>query len=127
MIELEEVIAFHEKLIQTFGGISGMRSQDLLESAILRPYQTFDKQELYPSTVDKAAAVIESIVKNHPFLDGNKRTGYVLMRLMLMQNGQDIVATEDEKYKFVIQIASGELEFKDIKMWIQNKAASNKS
>ena len=121
MIEIEDVLAFHEKLIQAFGGISGLRSRELLESAILRPYQTFDGQELYPSVVNKAAAIIESIVKNHPFLDGNKRTGYVLMRLTLMQNAQDIESSEDEKYKFVIQIASGDLEFEEIRTWIQNR------
>lgn len=121
MIDVEEVLAFHEKLIEQFGGTSGIRSIELLESAIHRPYQTFDSQELYPTAIEKAGAILESIVKNHPFIDGNKRTGYVLMRLTLMNSGKDILATEDEKYEFIIQIASGELEFEEIKAWIGSK------
>lgn len=121
MIDVEEVLAFHEKLIELFGGTPGIRSMDLLESAVYRPFQTFDGQELYPTSIEKAGAIIESIVKNHPFLDGNKRTGYVLMRLILMQSGKDILATEEEKYKFVIQIASGEMEFEEIKVRIGSK------
>lgn len=120
MIDVEEVLAFHEKLIEQFGGTPGIRSMELLESAIYRPYQTFDGEELYPSPIEKAGAVVESIVKNHPFLDGNKRTGYVLMRLILMQNGKDIFATEEEKYQFIIQIASGKLDFEEIKAWISS-------
>jgi len=121
MIDVEEVLAFHEKLIEQFGGTSGIRSRDLLEFAVFRSYLTFDGQELYPTAIEKAAAILKSIVKNHPFLDGNKRTGYVLMRLMLMNSRMDIIATEEEKYKFIIQIASGELDFDEIKAWIGSK------
>ena len=65
--------------------------------------------------------MVESIVKNHPFVDGNKRTGYVLMRLLLMQSGEDLQATQDEKYDFVISIASGQIAFPEIVAWIHNK------
>ncbi len=118
MISIEDVLAFHEKLISKFGGASGIRSFELLESALIRPYQTFDGKSLYPTSIDKAAAIIESVVKNHPFIDGNKRTGYVLMRLLLMQEGLDIKAKMEEKYAFVIQIASGEIDLDAIKIWI---------
>jgi death-on-curing protein len=124
MIELKDVLIFHEQLIEKFGGTLGIRSIELLESAISRPYQTFDGQELHSGPVDKAAAILESIVINHPFLDGNKRTGYVLMRLMLMQEGLDVDAEENEKYEFVIQVASGKLKLGEIKIWIQNKLRS---
>lgn len=67
----------------------------------------------------KAAAVIESIVTNHPFLDGNKRFGYVAMRLTLMESGQDISTSQQEKYDFVLKIAKGELKFKGIHDWIK--------
>ncbi len=80
MIEIEDV---HSMLIQEFGGTPGIRSHDLLEYAITRPFQTFDGNELYPTAQDKAKAITESIVKNHPLVDGIKRTGYVLMRLIL--------------------------------------------
>jgi len=121
MITLKEALAIHELAIENFGGSYGVRDMNLLESAIGRPYVTFDGQELYPNPVDKAAAIIESIVKNHPFSDGNKRTGYVLMRLILLKSQFDIEATEKEKYDFVIKIAEGKLNLDEIKSWIENK------
>lgn len=121
MIDLELVISIHKLLIKEFGGSDGLRDLSVLESAINRPFQTFDQIDLYPNTADKAAAIIESIVKNHPFIDGNKRTGYVVMRLMLMEDDLDIQATEDEKYDFVIKIADGRLDFEQIKLWIEEK------
>jgi death-on-curing protein len=77
MISLSEVKHIHNILIAKFGGSKGIRDLGILESAINRPYQTFDKNELYPDPEDKAAAIFESIISNHPFVDGNKRTAYV--------------------------------------------------
>jgi death-on-curing protein len=107
MIDLNEVEKIHEILIEKFGGAKGTRDKELLESSISRPFQTFDGQELFPNIIDKAAAIFESIITNHPFIDGNKRTAYVLMRLFLKTNQFDIHANEDEKYRFVILAASG--------------------
>ena len=97
MIELSHVLHVHEKLLEEFGGGKGIRDLGLLEAAISRPFQTFEKIDLYPSAEEKAAAIIESIVKNHPFIDGNKRTGYVMMRLMLLTYQKDIDTSESEK------------------------------
>ena len=77
MIDINEVEKIHDILLENFGGAKGIRDKGALESAINRPYQTFDGQELYPSPIDKAAAIFESIISNHPFIDGNKRTAYV--------------------------------------------------
>ena len=121
---VQEVITIHQILIEKFGGATGIRDRGLLESSVLRPFSTFDSKELYPTTVEKAAAIAESIIKNHPFTDGNKRIGYTLMRLFLLNDGIDISATEDEKYSFIIQIAEGKLSFEEIKMWIKSKAFS---
>ena|ERR1035437_3718957 len=118
MIELEEVIKIHEILIERFGGSKGIRDIGLLQSAINRPFQTFDNKELYPSALEKAAALIESVVLNHPFTDGNKRTGYVLMRIVLLENGFDIKASQDEKYDFVCAIANGTIKIEEIKGWL---------
>ena len=90
MINIELVINLHGILIDKFGGIHGVRDFNALESAINRPFMTFDQKELYPSQIDKAAALIESIISNHPFIDGNKRIGYVLMRYFLSENDLDI-------------------------------------
>lgn len=119
MITLEEVLLIHKLAIEKFGGSSGIREDSLLDAAVNRPYATFGQQELYPTPIDKAAAIIESFVKNHPFTDGNKRIGYILMRLMLLKNDMDIKATENEKYNFVIAVAESKLDFEEIKSWIE--------
>lgn len=93
MISTEEVLKIHKLLIDQFSGSHGVRDKSSLSSAISRPFATFDQKELYPEPIDKAAAILESIVTNHPFIDGNKRTGYVLARLMLLRSGLDIEAS----------------------------------
>lgn len=121
MISLEFILGLHQILIKKYGGSSGVRDQAVLESAIHRPFQTFDGEDLYQTPIEKAAALLESIVKNHPFVDGNKRTGYVAMRLFLKKNSLDIKATEDEKYDFVIKVASGEMDSSAIQGWLENQ------
>ena len=118
MISKEEVLRIHKVLIEEFGGGEVLRDESGLESALGRIYQTFDGKELYETAEEKASAIIESILINHPFIDGNKRTGYVLMRLLLMEYNKDIEASEDEKYEFVIEIASGKRKYDQIKDWI---------
>lgn len=119
MISEKEAIEIHSILIDRFGGSKGVRDKDLLNSALNRPYQTFDVKELYPQVIDKAAAILESIVKNHPFSDGNKRTGYVLARLIIMDGDLDIYASQDQKYQLVILVSKGEVNFEYIKDWLK--------
>ena len=76
MISIEEVEKLHSLLIERFGGTDGIRDDSALRSSLARPFQTFDNAELYPNVIQKAASLIESLVNNHPFIDGNKRTGY---------------------------------------------------
>ena len=118
MIELRDVLNIHNILIDKFGGSKGVRDQGSLESAINRPFASFDNQDLYPTPSDKAAAILESILINHPFVDGNKRIAYVLMRLILLDNGLDLVANQEDKYKMVISDSTGDIRFDDIKKWI---------
>ena len=119
MIELQDVLNIHNILIDKFGGRKGVRDHGSLESAINRPYATFENHDLYPTPSDKAAAILESILINHPFIDGNKRTAYVLMRLILLNYGFDILANQDDKYKMVISASKGDLRFDGIKNWIE--------
>jgi death on curing protein len=121
MIRIEEVINIHEILIDKFGGIHGIRDRKALESAINRPFVTFDQKDLYPTTIEKASALIESLISNHPFVDGNKRIGYVMMRYFLLQNNLDIIATQNEKFDFVIDIAKGQMTYENICNWLSNK------
>ena len=120
MISLKEVLSIHNILIDRFGGLKGVRDLNALESEINRPLQTFDGKELYPTIIEKVSALIESIIKNHPFIDGNKRLGFTLCRLILLNNEMDLKADENEKYIFIIQIAENKLEHKQIADWIIN-------
>jgi len=121
MIDIQEVIQIHEILIEQYGGTKGVRDKRLLESAINRPFQTFDGKDLYDSPIEKSAAIFESLIKNHPFIDGNKRIAYVLLRVILLQYKLDLKADQDEKYRFVIEVAKGKLSFEQIKLWIHNQ------
>lgn len=119
MITVAQAEKIHQALVKNFGGAQGIRDLPALESALARPFQTFAGNDLYPSILEKAGALIESILVNHPFVDGNKRTGYVLMRSLLKQHSLDIAATEDEKYSFVINIASGHSNIEIIVSWLK--------
>jgi death-on-curing protein len=121
MIELKDVENIHNILIEKFGGSKGVRDQGALESALHRPNSTFEEQDLYPTAVEKATAILESILMNHPFVDGNKRTAYVLMKLILYENNFDIKASEDEKYNMIIAASKGEMRFEEIKLWINSR------
>jgi death on curing protein len=117
MITVKEVESIHQVLITSFGGAHGIRDLQSLQSAITRPFQTFDGLDLYATPFEKTAALLESILINHPFVDGNKRTGYTLYRLLLIQNGYDINASEDKKYEFIVGIASGNIKYESIVVW----------
>lgn len=119
MISIDEVKILHQTLIENFGGSQGIRDKGALGSTLARPFQTFDNSELYPSVIEKAASLVESILINPPFIDGNKRTGYTLLRLYLLQNGLDIVTSSDNKYEFIINIASGAFQYDKILEWLK--------
>jgi death on curing protein len=121
MIAIEDVIRIHRVLVDQFGGTHGLRDKSALESAISRPFATFDQQEMYPSPLDKAAAILESLVTNHPFIDGNKRIGYVLARLLILKSGLDIHATQQDKYDLVLGVSKGELKYDNIKFWLSER------
>ena len=118
MIFVKKAEEIHKILIEAFGGSHGIRDMASLDSALARPFQTFGNDDLYPTSIHKAAALIESLLINHPFVDGNKPTGYVLMRIFLINNGLDINATQEDKYIFVINIASGKTKFEEILDWL---------
>ncbi len=119
MITKEEVLQIHTEVVKLHGGANGIRDIGGLESAIARPYQTFGSDDLYPSSFEKAAAIGESIIMNHPFVDGNKRTGYVLMETILRLNGYRITSSDDELYSFVINISTGTIKFDEIVSWLK--------
>lgn len=119
MITLQQTEAIHQLLIENFGGGNGIRDINGLESALARPFQQFDGVDLYETIILKSSALVESILINHPFIDGNKRTGYTLLRYFLLSNHLDIEASQDGKYEFIIAIASGQIKFDEIAVWLE--------
>jgi death-on-curing protein len=124
MINKEEVFLIHDEVVKLHGGANGIRDMGGLESAIARPYQTYDSLDLYPSAFEKNAAIGESIIMNHPFIDGNKRTGYVLMETILRLFGFKIISSDDDLYHFVISISTGETKFEQIVEWLKKNTNS---
>ena len=109
----------HKHSINDYGGADGIRDVGLLKSAIARPFQTFDGEDLYPTFFEKAAALGESLIINHPFIDGNKRTGMAAMYALLIDHGFKLTAPSSEFYNNVISISTGELHFEQIVEWLK--------
>jgi death on curing protein len=118
MILLEDILAIHHASIEVFGGSKGIRDMGMLESALARPFQTFGGEDLYPTPAEKAAALCESLIINHPFVDGNKRTGFAAMVAFLMEQGMQLTAPEDEAYRAMIQVSTGEMGFEGLRVWL---------
>ncbi len=118
--ESEQVIKLHSSLIAKTGGMDGIRDENLLDSALKSPFQTFDGNELYPDIFDKASQLCYSLVENHPFADGNKRIGVHLTLLFLKINNENIEYSQAELIDFGLNIASGKMNKDDIKAWFLN-------
>jgi death on curing protein len=102
----EQVLFIHSRLIDETGGMHSIRDLGLLESAIARPLAAFNDKELYPTIFHKAAALAESLVKNHPFIDGNKRTAITATALFLQINGYTLKASQRELVDFTLALAT---------------------
>lgn len=99
----------------------GVLNLGALESALAQPRMTFGGLELYPSIVDKAAALGYSIIQNHPFLDGNKRTGHAAMEVFLFLNNFEIQSSIDEQERIVLQVAAGEMDREALVQWLRDR------
>jgi death-on-curing protein len=123
MLTVELVLELHRLSLEQFGGMEGIRDVGLLESAVNAPFSGIGDMDFYPDGIDKAAVLVRGLVQNHPFFDGNKRTGYFALRYFLETNGYTITATEDEKYDFVVAIASSQMGVSDIDAWLKQHTA----
>lgn len=119
MISKQEIIQLHERLNQQFWGASGLRDMAALEAALARPLATFGGEELYASPLEKIAALTDSLVKNHPFLEGNMRTAYVLMRVLLLESSLNLEAPEEERHNFMLDIATSRADYEQIVKWLK--------
>ncbi|WP_392476224.1 type II toxin-antitoxin system death-on-curing family toxin [Nostoc sp. C110] len=115
----EVVVAIHRRQLAEHGGLEGIRDEGLVQSALYRPQNLLAYSESPPDIASLAAAYAYGIVKNHPFVDGNKRTAYVVMRTFLKLNGYDLQASSEEKYQIWIDLAAGKLSEEELAEWIR--------
>jgi len=118
-LTLNEVLAVHDQVMRQSGGVVGVLSLPALESALAQPRMTFGGEDLYPTLVEKAAALGHALIANHPFVDGNKRTGHAAMEVFLMVNGCEIQASVDEQERVILQVAAGEMKREEFTEWLR--------
>lgn len=119
-ITLSEVLAIHEDLVSTLGGMQGVRDMGLLESALAQPEVTFFGEFLHPTVWHQAAAYLYHLSRNHPFLDGNKRTALAVTLTFLQVNNQQVGLSQSELFDLVLSTAKGELEKEAIARKLKN-------
>ena len=119
-LTIAEVLETYQRIMQQTGGLIAIRDFGALESALAQPYMTFGGNELYPSLAEKAAALGFSLIQNHPFADGNKRTGHAAMAMFLKINGYTIVANIDEQTEIILSVAAGKLNRERFTKWLSN-------
>ena len=119
-LTVEEVLYIHFHAIDRFGGLHGVRDIGVLESAVLRCQTTIFGQDAYPTLLEQAAAMLHSLVLNHPFHDGNKRTAFAAMGLFLHLNGFTLTGVHQEIENFVVRIVEEHLSVESIADWLTN-------
>lgn len=117
----EEVLAIHELVIERYGGTRGLRDPGLLESALAQAGQSFAGADLCPSLAEKAARSAWGIIKNHPFVDGNKRTGTAVLGVFLRANGATFEPDAQELYRIVLSLADGSKDCDDLAEWVRGE------
>jgi death-on-curing protein len=116
----EQILFLHARLIKETGGVHGVRDLSLLLSALGRSQAVFEGQDLYPDIFSKAAALMDSKIRNHPFIDGNKRTGLAAAGLFLMHNGFRFSASNSELEILAGKVARSEIMVEEIANWLRN-------
>lgn len=115
----EQVLFIHARLVEETGGAHGVRDLGMLLSALARPQVTFDGNELYADLFLKAAALFHSLVNNHPFVDGNKRTGIASAGIFLGANGWRLTASNRDLELFTLRVATSALNVEEIAHWLR--------
>ena len=116
----KQILLLHTDLITHYGGSDGIRDEGLFDSAINTPFQSFGGEDLYPTILQKAARLGYGLVKNHPFIDGNKRTGTHTMLVFLDINNISLEYEDDDLIKTILEAADGTLNENQLLLWLQN-------
>lgn len=119
IISLRQVLLLHEYMVRKYGGLSGVRDLNMLKSAVHRPFATFAGQDLYQDIYLKSGALIQSIVKNHPFLDGNKRTAFSATYIFLKESGILISTSQNTVVSLMVDVANKNLSVDEISSWLK--------
>jgi death-on-curing protein len=119
-----QVLRLHEDIVAVSGGSAGLRDEGALDSALAQPFASFGGQDLYPTLIDKAAALGFSLINNHPFIDGNKRIGHAVMVIFLRLNGLDMEAPMDEQERLILSVAAGETDRDGFNAWLREHVVS---
>ena len=117
-LTLAEVVELHRRLLEMTGGAAGVRDLGALESAVAQPRATFEGADLYPTLLEKAAALCFSLVQDHPFVDGNKRVRHAAMETLLVLNGAEIDATTAEQEQLMLELAAGRIGRSQLTDWL---------
>lgn len=117
-LTMQQVLLLHEQLLEVFGGTAGIRDEGLLESTLVVPFQTFGGQNPYPSVQAKAAQLGFGLVRNHPFMDGNKRIGAHVILLFLTLNRMDLSYSQQELIDVISSAAAGQANAASLLQWI---------
>ena len=112
------MLPLHLRRMHKRGGSDGLRAEGLLESALASPFQSFGGEDLYPSIQAKAAQLGYGLIKNHPFLDGNKRIGAHIMLVFLSLNGIELSYSQEELIETILAAAAGKMDNQDLLLWI---------
>ena len=120
----EQILFLHDRLIRETGGSHGVRDLSLLLSAVSRPQSTFEGRNLYPDIYNQAAALMVSLVRNHPFVDGNKRTGVVAAGLFLRINGFRLVSQQEELVAIAVRVATGRIQLDELAGWLRSSSSA---
>ena len=120
MLTYAQVTQLHQAAIREFGGSNGIRDEGLILSAIAQPHQSFGGVELYPTPIAKAAALGWSLTKNHGFVDGNKRVGWLATKVALFELGYHLNCSADEGEAMMLGIVKSEFDIVDYTLWIES-------
>lgn len=119
---LEEVLAIHDDQIERYGGSHGIRSLALLESAIARPQATFGGEELYPDLFIKGAVLMQGLILNHAFVDGNKRTGSVAMARFFFINSRKLICSNRALVDIAFRIEAKKISLEELAIWLKKNS-----
>jgi death-on-curing protein len=118
-LSVQDLIYINQAVVDASGGTIGVRDVGLIDSAVNRPRATFGDDDLYPSLFDKAAALFHSVIFNHAFLDGNKRTAVASAAQLLYLNGFELITSEKELESFTMKIVDERLGLDEIAKWLE--------